>query len=1361
MTSEILSQADDQRVVGFTRPFGKSRVDCEVPAGLSLVEIVQIVEPDRKYHRYIQVWIGHDNVPREHWGRVRPKPKATLFIAAPPKGDVGRAVLGIVVAVAAVAAGAFFGPAVAGALGVSAATGKALVGLGVTLVGSLLLNSLVPPPSLGIEDRDDRRAERLPSIRGASNTARRYDPIPWIAGRHFITPALAAEPVTELEGDDEYLRQIFIVGLGPLHISDIRIGETPVNDFDDVEVEVRRGFSGEAGHTLYPDVSFQDPLSITLRQSDGWSTRTTAPNVDEIGIDITFPQGLVRFNDEGKRRRRTVELEAQYRRVGDSGWRRLVSDDRMDVSGRTFELEEGTVTTISVTQRGRLEARSDVLGGLAGAHPIVTVFVDDEGQVWDINDRRGGDVEGFDFEVESYEQTTQTPWTTGGEDNQGWWSITNPFFSPQPSTNTRTVDRLVVSDGSVFEPALRFEKRQTRTVRRGFTRQVSRGQYEVRVRRLTSDTDDAQVRDEVAWTAIRGVRDESPIQAEVPLASIAIRVKATDQIQGAIDNLTCIAHSYMPDWTGSHWTVRRTRNPASAFRYALQSPLVKRPVPDERINLSNLQEWHEWCDDNDRRCDAVVSDEIDFQELLNNIASTGRASLGFPDSKYGVVRDTPQSVPVTLLTPRNIIGLEGERVFNQIPDALRVTYAGPDTNWQPDEIVVYNDGQGPDTAQSFDSLRMWGTTRTDQAWRDGRYHLAQAQLRPEQLQLTVGADAALILERGQRVDVNHDVMLVGLGYARISDITKNASDEITHIRLDEPVEMEAGQDYGVEIRHGADVVTREVVTDAGVTQDLELSEPAPSGAIDVDDIAGFGLSDSVSSDWVVKSIRYDNDWTARLTLIPHAPDIHDADTGDIPDHDPNVTLPPALRKPKRPAVKQIQTGAEVLERLPDGSVAPRIVATLSLAEGNGEPDIAEVWARVRESGDGELDWTSDGIDIQGRRRVVVSGVEESDRYDLRFRVRSTTNQLSDWRTVSSVEVIGSQERPSDVQDLTIDIVGDKAQLSWDPIPDGDLAYYRVRFSRATQGATWGGSVDLVRRVGRPATSVEVPAMVGTYLVKAVDQDGRTSVTAAAVTSTINRVKGLNFVEQLIEDPDYAGDRDRTVADDNLGGLRLDTATDVLDWDDVLDVDDVFLGPDGLAFEGTYTTGVIDLQSVFTARVTADISVTNTDLTDDVLALDDVLARQDIFGDDIEEDADVRVEMRTTDEDPSNNQWRDWKRFTVADHTARAYQFRLKLRSEEQGITPVVTEFRPEIDMPDRVDSGEAIVPSGGKRVDFDPAFFVKPDVGLSIQDGQSGDRYTKSVDAEGMDLEFFDSDGNSVERQIEWIARAYGEREDD
>src|SRR5690625_6435350 len=95
-----------------------------------------------------------------------------------------------------------------------------------------------------------REAERLPGISGQSNQLAPFGTIDKIYGRVRVVPELGAKPYTEIAGDDQYLLMLLVVAHGPLEISDIGIGETPITHLDDYEIAVRPGHWDDEPITL-------------------------------------------------------------------------------------------------------------------------------------------------------------------------------------------------------------------------------------------------------------------------------------------------------------------------------------------------------------------------------------------------------------------------------------------------------------------------------------------------------------------------------------------------------------------------------------------------------------------------------------------------------------------------------------------------------------------------------------------------------------------------------------------------------------------------------------------------------------------------------------------------------------------------------------------------------------------------------------------------------------------------------------------------------------------------------------------------------------------------------------------------------
>ena len=87
----------------------------------------------------------------------------------------------------------------------------------------------------------------------------------------------------------------------------------------------------------------------------------------------------------------------------------------------------------------------------------------------------------------------------------------------------------------------------------------------------------------------------------------------------------------------------------------------------------------------------------------------------------------------------------------------------------------------------------------------------------------------------------------------------------------------------------------------------------------------------------------------------------------------------------------------------------------------------------------------------------------------------------------------------------------------------DLSYYQIKFNSSLTGATWSGSTILVNQVSKPATSVSVPAQSGTYLIKAFDLTGNSSVNATSISTSVASVDTtLNNIVTNQQDPAFDG-----------------------------------------------------------------------------------------------------------------------------------------------------------------------------------------------------------------------------------------------
>ena len=385
---------------------------------------------------------------------------------------------------------------------------------------------------------------------------------------------------------------------------------------------------------------------------------------------------------------------------------------------------------------------------------------------------------------------------------------------------------------------------------------------------------------------------------------------------------------------------------------------------------------------------------------------------------------------------------------------------------------------------------------------------------------------------------------------------------------------------------------------------------------------------------------------------------------------------------------------------------------------------------------------------------VVDGLT----YNVRVKAFNTLGVQSTY-TSATRTIVGGIAPPSDVEDFACNIIGGDAHLSWTQIPDLDLAYYAIRYSTLTTGATWGNSVSLVEKVARPATSITVPARVGSYLIKAVDKNGNLSSNEAVIATNVSAIGNYNAVATQTESPTFAGTLTNTIISD--GTLRLDSS-ELFDsatgnFDSGTSFFDSGVTAYDLYSEGTYLfASPIDIGAVYTTRVTASITQTSDNLDDLFDArTGDFDDAQSNFDGDTPANCNAHLEIALSND---NITYTSFRNFVVGDYTARYYKFRVSLRSFDLSSTPVISALSVSIDMPDRIFSGNDIVSGAGTyTVTFtNPFYSANYAVGITAQGLATGDFYLLSNKTiNGFDVAFKNSSGTGVSKTFDYLAKGY------
>ncbi|TAN65287.1 MAG: phage tail protein, partial [Magnetospirillum sp.] len=293
------------------------------------------------------------------------------FVTLPHGGGGGgggknpmRVVLMVAVMVAAIYTGGLLAPYIGSAfaeMGVgltwemAAGIGTAVVGM----AGTALVSALVPAPRPSTPDTNWGGFGSTPapsptySLQGQGNSARLGQPIPVIYGRHLVYPDIATAPFDEFVGNEQYLYQLHVIGQGEYAVEQIRIEDTPISSFEEVQTEMVP--PGSPVTLFEPDVvtaaeiAGQELIAPNLVQSgdDGFIGPFTANPVDTtagaLGIDVVMPRGLYYANDGGSLDSRTVQWQVEARAIdadGEAiaGWSLLATESHSAASNSAIRL---------------------------------------------------------------------------------------------------------------------------------------------------------------------------------------------------------------------------------------------------------------------------------------------------------------------------------------------------------------------------------------------------------------------------------------------------------------------------------------------------------------------------------------------------------------------------------------------------------------------------------------------------------------------------------------------------------------------------------------------------------------------------------------------------------------------------------------------------------------------------------------------------------------------------------------------------------------------------------------------------------------------------------------------------------------
>jgi hypothetical protein len=676
-------------------------------------------------------------VPRELWRVTRPRPGQLIEVQAVVQGGngTGQKVVGAILMVV----GVYFGQ-------------PWLFNIGSQLYASGWLTAVSSwlSPRKDLSSRRSTDSSPTYSLTGAQNQARPYQPLPVVLGTHRIVPDFATQPYTEFEGEEQYLYAVFHFGidLPGLAVRDIKIGDTPIEEFEEVTTQ----WSDAAGNLTLVAGNVDTVPGAALGFADGWITRVGSADATALAIDI---EGLLFWQGQDGPQPRNVFIGAEYRQLPAGAWQGFFVN--------------GTGIAASYWSRGFLQAgiwqQIDFDTNLAaGAHTEGEAA----GEIY-VGGDSGGYAQPLIWSYRTFDAARAAGWAT-----------------PSQTFPVGNADLLEIVNGT------------TKPLRRTYRREVPLGQYEVRVRRATLEETDSRVVSQMSWSVLRSYQRDSGAYAGQK--RLAVRIRASGQLSGNLNTLNAIAESRAWVWRPdlATWRFEPTSNPAWLSAFVAQGVTVGGRLvfglglDVAQIDWDAVRAWAAWNDLHGHRFNAVIDREISNGELLDAIAVAGYGGKTFAPGRLSWIWDA-ENQPISGVVAMANIKAGSMRVSYATAapvDEVVGVFINADNGYAQEEVRKLL--PGVTNPRRTERVELFGITSRAQAGRFINLRVASLLYRKKFIEWEQDAEGG-VHRRGDVLALSHD--LTQWGYSgRLISISGAAPGSVVQLDRRVPANLAAVND---------------------------------------------------------------------------------------------------------------------------------------------------------------------------------------------------------------------------------------------------------------------------------------------------------------------------------------------------------------------------------------------------------------------------------------------------------------------------------------------------------------------------------------------------------------------------------------
>jgi len=368
------------------------------PANTTIYQLTQHIQ--EKYNvsnrllDRIAILVDGVPVPQQNWQTTKLLPGQIVAYRVVAAGNTGRLILTLAVMYIAYQFAGPYGGSIAASVAGGPPTAAAVAGwtavvqIGINMAGMALINAIAPIT----KPKDVAQGQSLNLFNGSSNQINRFGAIPVVLGRVRMTAVHGATPYIESLSDTSVINMALVWGFGPLSISDIQVGLTPMERFYTVDLqgksdqatpvilygyadEVTTSFDQLYGQDITQQIVNADLVNTpqdnplengVVSQYGPWREVTLTDQCTRIELAFNFPQGLRSVKpSNGDIKGATAQIEVQYKTAG-GNWTNVAPFNTVDVAAQT-NASAGWQRVIQVPEaddQGYNQSSSDaVVGG--------------------------------------------------------------------------------------------------------------------------------------------------------------------------------------------------------------------------------------------------------------------------------------------------------------------------------------------------------------------------------------------------------------------------------------------------------------------------------------------------------------------------------------------------------------------------------------------------------------------------------------------------------------------------------------------------------------------------------------------------------------------------------------------------------------------------------------------------------------------------------------------------------------------------------------------------------------------------------------------------------------------------------------